>query len=118
MTPGERRRAVRAAGPVLALAAVTAAVVGARAALHDDPQRGVPPPAPSREAAVSRPPAQQPPTAPPAPPAVPRREYTIRSGDTLDAVAAAHDTTVDELLVLNPGVDPTALRVGQRIRLP
>jgi LysM repeat protein len=43
--------------------------------------------------------------------------YTIQSGDTLGSVAARYDTTVDELLSLNPGVDPEGLRVGQRIRV-
>jgi LysM repeat protein len=43
--------------------------------------------------------------------------YTIKSGDTLDSVAVAEHTTVAELLRLNPGVDPTGLHVGQRIRV-
>jgi LysM repeat protein len=45
------------------------------------------------------------------------RYYTIRSGDTLDSVAVAEHTTVADLLRLNPGVDPTGLHVGQRIRV-
>jgi LysM repeat protein len=45
------------------------------------------------------------------------RYYTIQSGDTLGSVAIKEGTTVDELLRLNPGVDPEALRVGQRIRV-
>lgn len=43
--------------------------------------------------------------------------YEIRSGDTLASVAAAHDTTVERLLVLNPDIDPTGLQIGQRIRV-
>ena len=43
--------------------------------------------------------------------------YSVRSGDTLGAIAARFGTTVDELLVLNPGVDPHALRVGQSLRV-
>ena|SRR5438034_7230337 len=45
------------------------------------------------------------------------RYYTIESGDTLGSVAIKEHTTVDELLRLNPGIDPQALHVGQRIRV-
>jgi LysM repeat protein len=45
------------------------------------------------------------------------RYYTIESGDTLGSVAAAENTTVEDLLRLNPGVDPQSLHVGQRIRV-
>jgi LysM repeat protein len=43
--------------------------------------------------------------------------YRIQAGDTLAVVADQHDTTVEQLLVLNPDVDPVALRIGQRIRV-
>ena len=43
--------------------------------------------------------------------------YTIQAGDTLDTVAARYGKTVDDLLALNPGVDPHALRIGQKIRV-
>ena len=43
--------------------------------------------------------------------------YEIESGDTLAVIADQHDTTVEQLLVLNPDVDPVALTVGQRIRV-
>lgn len=43
--------------------------------------------------------------------------YEIQSGDTLAVIADLHDTTVEQLLVLNPDVDPVALTVGQRIRV-
>ena len=45
------------------------------------------------------------------------RYYTIQSGDTLGSVAIQQHTTVDELLRLNPGVNPEGLHVGQRIRV-
>jgi LysM repeat protein len=45
------------------------------------------------------------------------RYYTIQSGDTLGSVALKENTTVDALVRLNPGVDPQALHVGQRIRV-
>jgi len=43
--------------------------------------------------------------------------YEIESGDTLAVIADQHDTTVEQLLVLNPDLDPVALTVGQRIRV-
>ncbi len=45
------------------------------------------------------------------------RRYTVQSGDTLGSIAARTGTTVARLEQLNPGVNPTALRVGQRIRV-
>ena len=41
----------------------------------------------------------------------------IEAGDTLADVADQFDTTVEQLLVLNPDVDPVALTIGQRIRV-
>jgi LysM repeat protein len=43
--------------------------------------------------------------------------YTIQSGDTLGAIAAQYNTTVDQLLTWNPGLDPAGLQPGQRIRV-
>ncbi len=43
--------------------------------------------------------------------------YEIEPGDTLAVVAEQFDTTVEQLLVLNPDVDPVALTIGQRIRI-
>jgi LysM repeat protein len=43
--------------------------------------------------------------------------YVVQSGDTLGSVAEKYGTTVDDLMTLNPGVDPTALNIGQRIRV-
>ncbi len=46
-----------------------------------------------------------------------RRFYAIRAGDTLEAVAVRFDTTVDDLLRLNPAIDENSLTPGQRIRI-
>jgi LysM repeat protein len=43
--------------------------------------------------------------------------YEIEGGDTLAVVADRFDTTVERLLLLNPDIDPVALRIGQRIRV-
>jgi LysM repeat protein len=45
------------------------------------------------------------------------RTYTVRSGDTLGSIAAKTQTSVARIEQLNPGIDPTALRIGQRIRV-
>lgn len=44
--------------------------------------------------------------------------YTIQRGDTLFALAQRFNTTVSAILTLNPGLDPNALQVGQRICIP
>ena len=41
----------------------------------------------------------------------------VVSGDTLGSIAQKYNTTVDELTTLNQGIDPTALTVGQKIRV-
>ncbi len=43
--------------------------------------------------------------------------YAVKSGDTLGSIAQKYGTTVDELMTLNPGIDPTALLIGQKLRL-
>lgn len=43
--------------------------------------------------------------------------YAVVSGDTLGSIAQKYNTTVDELTTLNLGIDPTALTVGQKIRI-
>jgi LysM repeat protein len=46
-----------------------------------------------------------------------RRFYRVKAGDTLESIAAKFDTTVNELLELNPDIDPLALSPRQRIRV-
>lgn len=45
--------------------------------------------------------------------------YEVRSGDTLSAIAARHETSVDQLLAANPQIsNPNLIVVGQRISVP
>ncbi|MGE9270100.1 MAG: LysM peptidoglycan-binding domain-containing protein [Verrucomicrobiales bacterium] len=44
--------------------------------------------------------------------------YVVKKGDTLSEIAAAKGVELEGLLRLNPGVEPSALRVGQTLRLP
>jgi len=46
-----------------------------------------------------------------------RRTYTIQSGDTLGSIAAKTGTSIARLQQLNPGIDPSALQVGDKIRV-
>ena len=46
-----------------------------------------------------------------------KKIYRVKAGDTLESIAAKFNTTVDDLLVLNPGIDPLALSPGQKIRV-
>jgi LysM repeat protein len=46
------------------------------------------------------------------------RTYTVRSGDTLSAIAARFGTTIAVLRDLNDIADPSLLRVGQDLRIP
>ena len=97
---------IRYGVPALALAAVTMVVLLARPALHGG------------EAArpkVTAPQVQQAPKKKPVKPRV--STYAVRSGDTLASIAEKFGTTVDRLMELNPGVDPTALTVGMPIRV-
>jgi LysM repeat protein len=101
----DRRSAARIAAPLAFLAAVTVAVLLIRSGMDE---------AATRENTV-------PVATAPAPPASAtsqsRRFYRIRPGDTLAAIAPRFGLTEVELLALNPGIEPTALRIGQRIRV-
>jgi LysM repeat protein len=99
----DRRRVARVAAPLAFLAAVTVAVLLVRAGLDEASTRAEP----------TTPTATAPTTTSPAA----RRFYRIRPGDTLAAIAPRFGLTEAELVALNPGIEPTALRIGQRIRV-
>jgi LysM repeat protein len=44
--------------------------------------------------------------------------YTIASGDTISKVARKFAVKPDAIEAENPGLDPTRLKVGQKIRIP
>ncbi len=46
------------------------------------------------------------------------REYTVKDGDTLSAIAARFGATVDDIIALNNIADPNALQVGQNLLIP
>jgi LysM repeat protein len=110
---GARGKYARWVAPAVFLLAVTGVVLLVRTALRSDSKAE---PATRRSVAVQHgsPPAA---TVGRARVRIPAQWYVIRSGDTLDAIAVHFGTTVDKLLALNAGVEPTTLRPGERVRI-
>ena len=53
------------------------------------------------------------------PPTVaPATEYVIAKGDYLSAIARKFHVTVKALMDANPGIEPTKLKIGQKINVP
>lgn len=44
--------------------------------------------------------------------------YTVAPGDTISKIAKKFATKVDSIEAENPGLNPTKLRVGQKIKIP
>lgn len=51
------------------------------------------------------------------PPAGTPQMHTIRRGETFYSIAPKYGTTWQNLISLNPGVDPRRLQIGQRVRV-
>ena len=45
-------------------------------------------------------------------------EHKIVAGDNFWALSRKYNTTVPEIMAMNPGVDPYQLQIGQLIRIP
>jgi LysM repeat protein len=45
-------------------------------------------------------------------------EYVIKAGDTFAKIAREQGTTAANIVAVNPGVDSSHLKVGQKIKLP
>ena len=111
-----RARLARYAAPAAFLLAVTVAILLVRAGL-DNGDASTPPPVATTTTEVTPTTTEEPgPTETSTVPAD-AEFYEIQAGDTLAVIADQHGTTVEQLLVLNPDVDPVALTVGQRIRV-
>ncbi|MDQ2911261.1 MAG: LysM peptidoglycan-binding domain-containing protein [Actinomycetota bacterium] len=104
---GWRGELKRYGAPAAFLAAVTIAVLLVRSGLETRSSPGTTTVATTRA------------TSNPTPTTVVKRPrfYRLRTGETLSDVAIRFDTTVEELLALNPGIEPTNLEVGRRIRV-
>ena len=108
-----RRTSARFAAPAAFLVAATIAVLLVRSALSDDQ---VTPPTSTTNATTTQTTTTGGPTGTTTTGGE-RAFYEIQAGDTLETIAAEHETTVEQLLVLNPDIDPVALSIGQRIRV-
>jgi LysM repeat protein len=106
---GWRRYGKRFAAPAAFLLAVTVAVLLVRAGLQTTPASDT---TSIRTQTVTH---VQVTTAAVAPRH--RRYYRLKTGETLSDVAIKFRTSVEQLLALNPGVQPTNLVVGERIRV-
>jgi LysM repeat protein len=107
VTRGWRKEAKRYGAPAAFLLAATIAVLLVRSGLRTDA-------APVTTARTTTTVSTT--TSTPVPPRR-RRFYRLRAGETLSDVAIRFDTSVERLLALNPGIEPTNLVVGQRIRI-
>ena len=108
-----KARFARYAAPIAFLAAATVAILLVRSGLDN----GDATPPPVTTAATTTAATTEPGTTGSTTNAAGAEFYVIQAGDTLAVIADEHDTTVEQLLVLNPDVDPVALNVGQRIRV-
>lgn len=106
----------RLAAPVAFLAAVTVAVLVVRAGLGGE-AKTLPSPTAHPKAGAASAKSRPPKAKRPAATRVSAAYYRIQSGDTLDAVSRRFGTPLTKLLALNPGIEPTALHVGQRVRI-
>lgn len=121
MDPGRRRELTRFGAPAAFLLAVTIAVLLIKSGLDNGSQeQTVAAPTTTTQTTTEAKTTTKlvltgtvPPTTAPAN----AQYYVIQSGDTLGAIASKYNTTVDQLLTLNPEIDPSALQPGQRIRV-
>ena len=106
----------RLVAPVAFFAAATALILIVHNSLQARPEEAQPRTAATTPTTTGEraPGATQPTTTAPA---RRRRFHRVQSGDTLESIAARYDTSVEELLELNPDIDPLALSPGQRIRV-
>ena len=122
MDPRTRRELTRYGAPAAFLAAATIAVILIKAGLSggsetEPPTVGAIPSRPTTTAPKVTTQIVITESAPTTTTEAEGEYYTVQSGDTLGSIASKYDTTVEELVRLNPDVDPTGLQVGQRIRV-
>ncbi len=130
--PPEQEEPVRREMPVwlrwliivaLALAILSAGSFGLYKLLSSLPAHEgriiTPTPLPSRTATPTitpTPSATPTPTSTPTP--VPPLAHQVQRGETLSGIASTYGLTIDDILALNPDIDPNRLQVGQVILIP
>jgi LysM repeat protein len=104
----DRNRIARWVAPIAFLAAITIGALVVRAGL-DQGKHHAKPPATTTIATTKKHHGHRHQAQP--------KTYTVVSGDTLASIAVKTKTSVAKLEQLNPGIDPTALSVGEKIRV-
>jgi len=125
MAAGSTAPGATAPGTVAVQGAETGAVaagVGASAAGGTKSAGGVVPTGAGSGSAAPMAPTSTPPVKSTASAAAPAgAEYTVKSGDTLEAIARAQLGDGQKwraIVEMNPGLDPKALKVGQKLKMP
>jgi LysM repeat protein len=93
------------AGPAAVLLAVTVTVALVRGGLRSGHHQAAPPSAPVVHHAAMKPPRHF------------HRTYVVRAGDTIAAISTRTGIPQTKIMELNPKVSPTALFIGERLRL-
>jgi LysM repeat protein len=78
-------------------------------------------PAASTPPAVARPlqtQAPQPLSSEPTLSSTATKEYSVAKGDSFAKIAKANQISLKTLMAANPGVEPTKLKIGQRLQIP
>jgi hypothetical protein len=101
--PGGRWRAY--AGPAVLLVTATVTVALVRGGLRSSDHHAAPPRPAVHHAALKPPPGRV------------HRTYVVRAGDTIEAISTRTGVPQATILGLNPKVSPTALFIGERLRL-
>jgi LysM repeat protein len=120
MDPGRRRELTRYGAPALFLLAVTIAVLLVKSGLDNrSSEETIATPTTTAHTTTAAPTTTIRLTGSVTTTTAPANAqyYLIQSGDTLGSIAARYNTTVDELMTLNPGIDPSTLQPGERIRV-
>jgi hypothetical protein len=93
------------AGPAALLVAVTITVAFVRGGLRSGEHHAAPPRPAAHRAALKPPRIHA------------HRTYVVRAGDTIEAISTRTGVPQAKILSLNPKVTPTALFIGERLRL-
>jgi LysM repeat protein len=104
----DHRQLAHYGAPVFFLLAVTVVVLILRSGLSGGTQSSVPTSSTGKVTTTFATTSQQ---------RTKTRIYTVRSGDTFGAIAIRFRVSVEDIVALNPGVEPTALHVGQKIKV-
>jgi len=107
---------------VLALAILAAGGFGLYTLLTtepDEPESLTPSPTPTRTpTATPSPTPTHTPTVTPTPTPIPPLVHQVQEGEVLIDIADAYDTTIEEILALNPEMDADVIKPGQLVLIP